>query len=65
MENLGLKKRVGNPDPRYALPNLPPQAGDLLTGSCPLRSDSVVGEGTNEDGIKPLTLRFCPPYIIL
>jgi DNA helicase-2/ATP-dependent DNA helicase PcrA len=25
----------------------PPPGGDLLAGSCPLRSDSVVGEGTN------------------
>ena len=34
---------------------VPPQAGDLLAGSCPLRSDSVVGERTNEKSIKTLT----------
>ena len=28
------------------LPNPPPK-GDLLAGSCPLRSDSEVGDGTN------------------
>ncbi len=40
-----VRLRVANPLP---LPNPLPQAGDLLAGSCPLRSDSVVGEGTNE-----------------
>ncbi len=30
-----------------------PQAGDLLAGSCPLRSDSVVGEGVNVKDVKP------------
>ncbi len=33
-----------------------PPGGDLLAGSCPLCSDSVVGEGTNEKGTKPFPL---------
>ena len=37
------------------LSNFPPQAGDLLAGSCPLRSDSVVGERASEKSIKTLT----------
>ena len=37
-----------------------PQAGDLLAGSCPLRSDSVVGEGVIVKGANPLMLRIFP-----
>ncbi len=37
----------------FPLPIPLPQAGDLLAGSCPLRSESVVGEGVNVKDVKP------------
>ncbi len=41
---LRMKHPARFPAPRCALP-IPLPEGDLLAGSCPLRSDSVVGEG--------------------